>query len=176
MGVFALTAMLALAGCGGGSGDQADADTAAPSVAKAPPSPELEPLVVKGNAPASQIGVTMARESTEDGQDVIVEGRLQEFVEGRAAFTIVDGSIPPCGEDGMDDHCPTPWDYCCVAPARLAANKATVKLVGPQGNLLEGNLQGVNSIDNLSTVVVTGKVEKDESGNLTIAADKVFLK
>lgn len=176
MGVFALTAMLALAGCGGGSDSQTDVDTSATGVAKAPPSPELEPLVVKGNAPANQIGVSMARESAEDGQAVTVEGRLQDFVEGRAAFTIVDGSIPPCGEDGMEDLCPTPWDYCCVAPARLAANKATVKLVDPEGKLLEGNLQGVNSIDNLSTVVVTGKVEKDESGNLTIAADKVFLK
>lgn len=174
-GVFAMAGMLALTGCSGNDTSQT-AEPGTENVSQAPPSPELEPLVVKGNTPANQVGVAMARESVQDGQDVIVEGRLKDFVQGKAAFTIVDGSIPPCGEDGMEDHCPTPWDYCCVAPTKVAANSATVKLVGNEGNLLDGNLQGVNSIDNLSTVVVTGKAQKDEAGNLTIAANKVYLK
>ena len=176
--ILSLAAMVALAGCASnGDNTEANADSAnTEAVADAPPSPELQPLVVKADPPANQVGVSMARNSAADGQEVVVEGRLKDFVNGKAAFTMVDGSIPSCLEDGMAESCPTPWDYCCVAPQKLAANSATVKLIGTDGETLAGNLKGVNSIDNLSTVVVTGKAEKDDAGNLTIAATKVYLK
>ncbi len=187
--ILALGALVALAGCDK-SGEEAD--VAAHSEhdghdhsghdhdhdhgdEKAAPSPELKPLVVESGAPTQVIGVSQARETAPDGEEVTVEGRLKDFVAGKAAFTIVDGSIPSCKEM-EDDHCPTPWDYCCVAPNKLAVNSAAVQLVGADGKVLDGNLQGVNSIDNLSTVVVTGKAEKDAAGNLVIAANKVFLK
>lgn len=176
LGVAALSLSLTLAGCSSDTAkDEGSAvTTSAAKTPAAPPSPELQPLVVKADPPPQEIGVAMARDSAEPGQDVVVEGRLKDFVDGKAAFTMVDGSIKSCIEEG--DGCPTPWDYCCVAPTKLAKNTATVKLVDESGKMLDGNLQGVNSIDNLSTVVVTGKVEKDESGNLTIAANKVFLR
>lgn len=171
-------AAMALAGCAGESStESADAgheghDHAA-ETATAPPSPELKPLVAESGAPSQFVGVAKARETAADGSDVVVVGRLKDFVAGKAAFTMVDGAIPSCLED--DSECDTPWDYCCIAPAKIAANSATVKLIGEDGNLLDGNLQGVNSIDHLSTVVVTGKAQKDETGNLTIAANKVYL-
>jgi hypothetical protein len=173
--MFALAATIALTGCSG-EGDSNDAgDDSATQTSSTAPSPELQPLVVKADPPANQIGVSMAR-STNEGQEVAVEGRLKDFVDGVAAFTIVDGSVPSCLEDGMEEQCPTPWDYCCMPQELMAANTAMVKLLGPDGETLAGTLKGVNSIDNLSTVVVTGKVEKDESGNVTIAANKVYLK
>lgn len=177
-GIFALAAMVTLAGCGKNDTAEPQASTAAVPKAepKNPPSPELQPLVLKEPAPANQVGVAMARESAEEGQEVVVEGRLKDFVDGKAAFTMVDGSIPSCLEDGMAGQCPTPWDYCCVPPKKLASNMATVELIGAGGEALAGHLHGVNSIDNLSTVVVTGKARKDDAGNLTIAADKVYLK
>jgi hypothetical protein len=134
----------------------------------------LKALVLETGAPTQVVGVSQARSSAPDGEEVVVEGRLKDFVTGKAAFTMVDGSIKSCLEEG--DGCSTPWDYCCTAPNELAAKSATVKLVGADGKILDGNLKGVNSIDNLSTVVVTGKVEKDATGNMTIAASKVYLK
>ncbi len=138
------------------------------------PSPELKAIVLDTGAPTQVVGVSQARSSTPDGEEVTVEGRLKDFVAGKAAFTIVDGSLKSCLEEG--DECPTPWDYCCTAPNEVAAKSATVKLIDAEGKVLNGNLKGVNSIDNLSTVVVTGKVEKDATGNMTIAANKVYLK
>lgn len=176
-GVLALAAMVALAGCAGDSAEESsssDAATEVSSAPAAPPSPELKPLVVTAEAPTNQVGVAMAKEAP-TGEDVVVEGRLSEFIEGKAAFTMVDGSIDSCA-DMEEDHCPTPWDYCCVPPKKLSANSATVTLVDDAGKVLDGNLQGVNSIDHLSTVVVTGKLQKDEAGNVTIAANKVYLK
>ena len=182
-GMVTISACLALAGCSGDKttesadhsheGHDHDHDHAA-EVAKAPPSPELKPLIAESGAPAQFVGVSKARETATDGGDITVEGRLKDFVDGKAVFTMVDGSIPSCLED--DSHCKTPWDYCCVSPSKISANSATVKLVGDDGKALNGNLQGVNSIDHLSTVVVTGKAVKDDAGNLTINANKVYLK
>jgi hypothetical protein len=184
-GVLAIGALVAMAGCAKEAGE--DTDVAAHSEhdghdhdhdhdhdSVAAPSPELKPLVVEGGAPAQVVGVSQARNTVPDGEPVVVEGRLKDFVSGKAAFTMVDGAIKSCIE--MADGCATPWDYCCIAPNVLASNTATVQLVGADGKMLDGNLQGVNSIDNLSTVVVTGKAKKDPDGNMTIAADKVYLR
>ncbi len=186
-GVFALGAMVALGGCAGESGDEhasaehhendghdhSGHDHASEAEAEATPSPELKSVVLTSGAPSQVIGVAQAKEAQPD-QEVTVEGRLKDFVSGKAAFTVVDGAIKSCIE--MGDGCETPWDYCCIAPNTLASNSATIKLVDAEGKILDGQLKGVNSIDNLTTVVVTGKVEKDPTGNLTIAANQVYVK
>lgn len=185
-GVFALGAMVALGGCASDAGDeQASAEHHENdghdhsghdhgSETAAAPSPELKSVVLTEGAPTQVIGVAQARDAAQPDQEVTIEGRLKDFVSGKAAFTVVDGAIKSCIEEG--DGCTTPWDYCCVAPNKLAENTATVKIVDAEGKLLDGNLEGVNSIDNLSTVVVTGKIETDPTGNVAIAAQKVYLK
>lgn len=182
-GVLALSMLVSLAGCNKEAAevaghsehdghdhsghDHADENHVASST-------ELKAIVLDSGAPTQVVGVSQARSTAPDGEEVTVEGRLKDFVTGKAAFTMVDGGIKSCLEEG--DECATPWDYCCTAPGKLAENSATVKLIGADGKILDGNLKGVNSIDNLSTVVVTGKVEKDDRGNMTIAANKVYLK
>src|SRR4051812_30581741 len=68
--------------------------------------------------PPGAKGVRAARAEAKDGDDVVVVGRVggadRPWVEGRAAFWIVDQSFKPCNER-EDDACPTPWDYCCDA-------------------------------------------------------------
>lgn len=65
--------------------------------------------------PAGAAGVRTVRESAEDEDDVVVVGRIggmvDPWVEGFAAFSIVDTEMKPCNELG-DDACPKPWDYC----------------------------------------------------------------
>jgi hypothetical protein len=34
------------------------------------------------------------------------------WIEGRAAFSLVDQSLKACSDVEGDD-CPVPWDYCC---------------------------------------------------------------
>jgi len=189
-GVLAIGAMVVLGGCAGEVDDSAMADGHSEhdghdhsghdhdhdhgSETASVPSEELKDAVLTTGAPAQVVSVAQAKGAAADGQEVTIEGRLKDFVSGKAAFTVVDGSIKSCIEEG--DGCATPWDYCCVAPNKLAENSATVKIVDAAGEIREGTLKGVNSIDNLSTVVVTGKAVKDVTGNLTIAASNVYVR
>ncbi len=68
-----------------------------------------------GSEPADAMGVIKAREGTKDQDDVVIVGRIggseNPWVEGRAAFSIVDASLKSCAEVGSD-NCAKPWDYC----------------------------------------------------------------
>ncbi len=59
--------------------------------------------------------VIEVREEAKDQDDVVIVGRIggsaNPWVEGRAAFSIVDMSLKSCDEIGSDD-CPKPWDFC----------------------------------------------------------------
>ena len=65
--------------------------------------------------PDGATGVIKAREEAKDQGDVVIIGRIggseNPWVEGRAAFSIVDPSLKSCAECGSGD-CPKPWDYC----------------------------------------------------------------
>lgn len=60
-------------------------------------------------------GVREVREAAKDQDDVVVVGRIggseNPWVDGIAAFSIVDPVMKHCGELG-DDGCPKPWDFC----------------------------------------------------------------
>ena len=64
--------------------------------------------------PKGSIGVIKARESTQDGDEVVVVGRVGgnkvPWAQGLAVFRIVDASLKTCADVGSDD-CKTPWDY-----------------------------------------------------------------
>lgn len=125
--------------------------------------------------PADAQGVAAARKSEAGKKEVAVEGLIggseQPFVEGVAAFTIVDPAISPCG---ADEGCPTPWDYCCSTD-QLKDNTAMVKIVGADGKTVSQDARKLLGVKELSKVVVRGKAKQDEQGNLTVLADKVFV-
>ena len=126
--------------------------------------------------PAGAIPVGEARESTEDGQDVtlvgLIGGSSDPFVEGLAAFTIVDPKVPYCAPD---EGCPTPWDYCCTQD-QVKDNIATVKIVDEVGRPVVHGARGLLGVKELSTVVVKGKAKRDDQGNLTVSANQVFVR
>ena len=61
------------------------------------------------------MGVIKVRQEAKDQTDVVIVGRIggseNPWVDGRAAFSIVDPSLKSCAEVGLD-NCPKPWDYC----------------------------------------------------------------
>lgn len=65
--------------------------------------------------PAGATDVIKVREAAQDSDDVVIVGRIggseDPWVDGRAAFTIVDLSLKSCLECGSEG-CPKPWDYC----------------------------------------------------------------
>ncbi len=126
--------------------------------------------------PAGAIPVGEARAKIEDGQEVTLVGRIggssKPFVDGLAAFTIVDPKVPFCA---ADEGCPTPWDYCCQTDA-VKSNIATVKIVGEAGTPVSTSARDLLNVKELATVVVKGKAKRDDQGNLTVSANQIFVR
>ncbi|MSR63369.1 MAG: hypothetical protein EXS08_13080 [Planctomycetes bacterium] len=156
--------LVLLSACGGSS---------APAT---PPSDVPERLYL-ASAPPSPQAVGMVVAAAKDGDEIVVTGRVggaqKVFVDGYAAFTIIDAAIPACGEGKMDE-CKTPWDYCCNAPEVLAKNGLSVELMA-DGQPLRANARGFHGLDHLSTVVVTGKVARDSAGNVRVLASGLHV-
>ena len=128
--------------------------------------------------PAGAADVIKVREEAKDGDEVVLVGRIggdeNPWVDGRAAFTIVDGSLKACSVI-PGDQCPKPWDYCCETD-RLPASTALIKVVDAEGSLVKANAKGLLGVTELSTVVVKGKAKRDDAGNLTVLATGVYVK
>ncbi|TWU34154.1 hypothetical protein Q31b_56250 [Novipirellula aureliae] len=126
--------------------------------------------------PDGAIPVGEARESTDDGAEVTLVGRIggssDPFVDGLAAFTIVDPKVPCCA---ADEGCPTPWDYCCTQD-QVKDNIATVKVVDEAGQPVLHGARALLGVKELSTVVVMGKAKRDDQGNLTVSTHQVFVR
>jgi hypothetical protein len=129
--------------------------------------------------PAGAKGVKEARDDKGNNeQEVTLVGRIggdvNPWVEGQAAFLVVDSALKPCNEKA-DEGCPTPWDYCCDAND-LPAHKAMVKVVDSSGKTVATDAKKLLGIKELQTVVIHGRAKRDEAGNLTVLADGVFVR
>ncbi len=153
----------------------AGCQTKEPGVPETNHAAESSPYLVD-QEPTGAVPVGEARTNAEDGEEVTLVGRIggssKPFVDGLAAFTIVDSKVPYCGKD---EGCPTPWDYCCETDA-VKANSATVRIVDESGKLVEQNARELLKVKELSTVVVHGRAKRDDQGNLSIAATQVFVR
>lgn len=147
---------------------------------------------VKVSAAASQAGaqyllsaepqaaksILQVREESKQGDEVVLVGRIggdvNPWVEGRAAFSLVDLSAKACS-DIPGDSCPTPWDYCCETD-KLVKGKTLIKLVGGDGQPVATDARELLGVKELDTLVIQGKAQRDDSGNLTILASKIFVR
>ena len=127
--------------------------------------------------PAGAQDVVTARQSAANDQDIAVIGRIggdaNPWIDGRAAFSIVDMSLKSCLETG--DGCPLPWDYCCELH-KLPTATAIVKFMDESGKLIAADARDLLHVKELDTVVVQGKVQRDDAGNLTLIASGLFKK
>lgn len=154
-------------GCSDSDVSQASGESAASGV-------NSEYLVT--TEPVDAIPVGEARESVVDEQAVTLVGTIggssEPFVDGLAAFTIVDTKVPYCSDD---EGCPTPWDYCCTQD-QVKDNIATIKIVDDAGKPVSEDARKLLGVKELTTVVVQGTAARDDQGNLTVAASKIFVR
>jgi len=132
---------------------------------------------VLGAEPDGAQNVIAARESAQDDEDIVILGRIggeQPWVQGRAAFTIVDPSLKACS-DIPGDNCPIPWDYCCETE-KLPTSSALITVVDNNGKVVKADTRALLEVKELSTVVVKGKAKRDDAGNLTVLASGVYVK
>jgi hypothetical protein len=162
---LAIAAAGLIAGCGTSSDSQS---AAAPSAEGAAYRLATEPAGAKG--------VKEARADVKDEQEVTLVGRIggeaNPWVEGQAAFVVMDSVLKPCG---ADEGCPTPWD-CCCDPNLSPETKAMVKIVDGSGKTVAMDAKKLLGLKELQTVVVHGRAKRDEAGNLTVLADGVFIR
>jgi hypothetical protein len=128
--------------------------------------------------PEGASSVLEMRETAQDWDEVVVVGRIggseHPWVDGRAAFSIVDLTLQACS-DIEGDECETPWDYCCETD-RLPQATALVKLTDDQGSLLATDARELLQVKELRTVVVRGKARRDDAGNVTIQATGLYVR
>ena len=168
--LICLTAVAA--GC---SHENPTVSTSASSMA--PPVVDGTPYLLS-EEPVGATGVIRAREESQDGDDVVLVGRIggsaNPWIEGRAAFSIVDGSLRACS-DIPGDECPKPWDYCCETD-KLPRATVLIKVVDGSGNVVKAEAKALLDVSELSTVVVKGQAKRDDAGNLTVLATGVHVK
>ncbi len=107
------------------------------------------------------------------GQTIAVRGTVKEFVDGFAAFVLVEDTLQSCDEI-PGDSCPTPWDYCCIDLAELARGTAFVEFQ-ESGRPGPWTIEGFHGIAQLSEVVVTGTLEIDDADNMSLVATSIRL-
>jgi len=126
-------------------------------------------------APEEVLSIKDAKASAQEGDIVTITGLIGGKAEGSVTedsgiFLIVDDSIPTCADKG-DDHCPTPWDYCCEPRDSLLAGMATVLVQDAAGNPI--NLAG---LEPMSKVTVSGVVgPRPDAQVLTITTTGVYV-
>jgi hypothetical protein len=169
-GSAVVLAIAVLVGCG--------AQPPAPPVAARPVASVAGAEYLLAAEPAKAQSILQVREESKNGDEVVLVGRIggdvNPWVEGRAAFSLVDLSARACS-DIPGDTCPTPWDYCCETD-KLVKGKTLVKFVGGDGKPLATDARELLGVKELDTLVVQGQAQRDESGNLTILASKVFVR
>ncbi|MBA3480655.1 MAG: hypothetical protein H0T51_02465 [Pirellulales bacterium] len=131
---------------------------------------------VISSEPQGAVAVGNARKEVKDQDEVVLVGRIggseTPFVDGIAAFTIVDSAVPHCSPE---EGCPTPWDYCCEQNA-VKENIAMVKIVDAQGKAVSKDARALLGVKELNLVVVRGKAQRDADGNLSLLADQIYVK
>jgi hypothetical protein len=168
--IMILNAFTFVTGCGGAG----DAVTQATNASLAVDSSKYMLM----EEPEEALGIIEARESASDGDPLVVVGRIggttSPWVEGRAAFTLLDASIllvaegAECGEGELCSG------DCCAAERAHAT--MLVKITDLGGRVLAVDARRLLGLAENDMVVVRGKASKDDSGNVALIADGVFVR
>ncbi|WP_442483375.1 hypothetical protein [Aeoliella sp. SH292] len=128
--------------------------------------------------PEGAVSVIAARESAEDGTPIVLMGRVggtaNPWIEGRAAFMLIDPSVSVVA-NGTDS---TEGEIClddCCADERAGCT-SLVKVVDTDGNIVPVDARQLLGLKESDLVVVQGTAKKDKSGNFSMLATKVFVR
>ena len=129
--------------------------------------------------PPDPTSVAQLKQSAGEGEAVVLRGviggRVSPIVAGRAIMTVVEATmVNQCMV--ADEHCDTPWDYCCASREELQQNIATIQVVDADGNLLAADLAATPGLEPLATVTITGTVgPRPDRSALIINATGIFI-
>jgi hypothetical protein len=160
---FPLVCSLLLAlGCGQ-SATEPPASVAAPSKFQLASEPE------------GALEVLDAKDQAKDGEPVVVVGRVgggvNPWVDGRAAFLMIDTRVrPSCDEEA---HCTSD---CAGCAKEMLEASTMVKFLGHDGKVLPVDARKLLGVEEQATIIVQGVTSRDKTGNLSIAAEGIFVR
>ena len=98
-----------------------------------------------------------------------VGGRLNPFITDMAAMIVADTTQITACDAMADDHCATPWDFCCEPDELVAQNTALVQVVGDNGAPVSEMLSGLYDIRPGSFVTIQGTLQQSEPSTIITA-------
>jgi hypothetical protein len=132
--------------------------------------PATQPAWLLASAPEGALGVSEAKTSATEGQQIVLRGRVggrnDPISADSPVFIVMDTAVASCADE-PDESCPTPWDYCCETDEVKQAKSATIQLVDSSGALLEADLAGAG-IKPLDEVIVVGSVAPSPAAGVLI--------
>lgn len=128
--------------------------------------------------PDGAVGVIAARELGVNDEPIVIVGRVggqaNPWIEGRAAFMLLDPSMSVVSEGEDTGEGVLCMGDCCAAER---ANCTTmVKFVDQTGRPLGIDSRKLLGIEESDLLVVRGKAQKDEHGNFAIIADGIYVR
>lgn len=134
----------------------------------------VDPRYLLPSEPVKPISVLDFKGSAKAGETVSVTGRvgggIKPWIEGRAAFLLVDNAAPwPSPDDKCGPDCP----HCA---AELAASTTVVKFLDDQGKTIAIDARQLLGLKEEETVVVNGVAKRDDDGNVALMASGIFIK
>jgi len=141
---------------------------------------ELPETLLVATAPADAKGVSDTRRNAQPGEDIVVRGRIggtmKPLSETAAIAVLADEKGIKACSDIPGDTCETPWDFCCEPSEKLRASILTIQVRDEQGKIVRKTLRGMGGLEELSTVVVKGKVDKRSTSQaLMVNAEAIFV-
>lgn len=125
--------------------------------------------------PAGALEVLDAKDQAKDGEPIVVIGRigggLEPWIDGRAAFLLVDTRILPSCEEG--EQCK---EGCPDCSREMLAASTMVKFLGDDGKVLPVDARTLLGVKEQETVVIRGIASRDKAGNVSIAADGIYFR
>lgn len=165
-----LTVALTTLGCGSKSGE--------PALSQATPVSFDISKYTLTEEPEDAVGVIAARGSAKDGESIVLVGRVggaaNPWIEGRAAFTMIDASksiVATGTESNKNEVC---MGDCCAQ--ERAACTALVTVVDGNGQVLPVDSRKLFGITANDMILVRGKIKKDDAGNFSVLADGVYVR
>jgi hypothetical protein len=139
---------------------------AGPAPAVPAPAADLSRFLLAAAPAPAQTVLEAKQQGAKD--HTVVHGRIANLVKGYAAFTLMDESLPYCGESNPEDKCKTPWDYCCEKATTRSQHALVVELRAPDGKVLPA--PALPELRLLDVVTVVGHLEVDAAGNSVLVA------
>ena len=103
-----------------------------------------------------------------------IGGAANPWIEGRAAFTLLDASMALVADGAESKEGEICLDDCCAEERGKCTT--LVKVVDANGKLVAADSRKLLGLNEADTIVVQGTASKDESGNFTVLAQGVFVR